>query len=72
MAEPCLALVSEEEDAGEADVRGAEGGAGGGVRDGDNRDRSFDSRFERYEPVRLSDVFGKYRYTYWHAAVGAK
>jgi signal peptidase I len=34
---------------------------------GDNRDRSFDSRAAEYAPVRLSDVVGQYRWTYWHA-----
>ena len=34
---------------------------------GDNRDRSADSRLQNYGPVRLSDVVGKYSWTYWHA-----
>ena len=39
---------------------------------GDNRDRSFDSRVPEYPPVRLSDVVGQYRWTYWHASSAAK
>ena len=39
---------------------------------GDNRDRSFDSRAPEYAPVRLSDVVGQYRWTYWHASSAAK
>jgi signal peptidase I len=39
---------------------------------GDNRDRSFDSRATEYAPVRLSDVVGRYRWTYWHASSAAK
>ena len=39
---------------------------------GDNRDRSFDSRAAEYAPVRLSDVVGEYRWTYWHASSSAK
>jgi signal peptidase I len=35
---------------------------------GDNRDRSFDSRATEYAPVRLSDVVGQYRWTYWQAS----
>ena len=34
---------------------------------GDNRDHSLDSRAEEYAPVKLSDVVGKYSFTYWHA-----
>lgn len=33
---------------------------------GDNRDRSLDSREPEYV-VRVSDVVGQYRWTYWHA-----
>ena len=39
---------------------------------GDNRDLSFDSRAEEYGPVRMSDVVGKYLWTYWHATSVAK
>jgi signal peptidase I len=39
---------------------------------GDNRDLSFDSRAAEYEPVRLSDVVGQYRWTYWHTSSVAK
>jgi signal peptidase I len=39
---------------------------------GDNRDLSFDSRAPEYEPVRLSDVVGRYRWTYWHTSSVAK
>jgi signal peptidase I len=39
---------------------------------GDNRDLSFDSRAAEYGPVRISDVVGKYRWTYWHASSVAK
>lgn len=35
---------------------------------GDNRDISLDSRSEEYAPVLLSDVVGKYKWTYWHAS----
>ena len=38
---------------------------------GDNRDRSLDSREPEYV-VRLSDVVGQYRWTYWHAKAVAK
>jgi signal peptidase I len=34
---------------------------------GDNRDLSFDSRTPEYAPVRLSDIVGQYRFTYWHS-----
>jgi signal peptidase I len=39
---------------------------------GDNRDVSFDSRAAEYAPVRLSDVVGQYRWTYWNASPSAK
>jgi signal peptidase I len=39
---------------------------------GDNRDRSADSRLAKYGPVRISDVVGKYRWTYWHASTASK
>jgi signal peptidase I len=39
---------------------------------GDNRDLSFDSRAAEYGPIRLSDVVGQYRWTYWHASSAAK
>jgi signal peptidase I len=39
---------------------------------GDNRDLSFDSRASEYAPVRLSDVVGQYRWTYWHTMSAAK
>ncbi|MGA3344940.1 MAG: signal peptidase I [Terracidiphilus sp.] len=35
---------------------------------GDNRDRSADSRLPGYGPVLMSDVVGKYRWTYWHTS----
>jgi signal peptidase I len=35
---------------------------------GDNRDISSDSRLPEYGPVHISDVVGKYRWTYWHAS----
>jgi len=39
---------------------------------GDNRDYSLDSRVPEYPPVRISDVVGKYSWTYWHASSVAK
>ena len=39
---------------------------------GDNRDNSLDSRYQKYGPVRFSDVVGKYKWTYWHASSAAK
>jgi signal peptidase I len=39
---------------------------------GDNRDLSFDSRAVEYDPVRLSDVVGQYRWTYWRTSPVAK
>jgi signal peptidase I len=39
---------------------------------GDNRDVSLDSRFADYSPVRISDVVGKYGWTYWHASSVAR
>ncbi len=39
---------------------------------GDNRDLSLDSRAPEYAPVKLSDVVGQYRLTYWHASATAK
>jgi signal peptidase I len=39
---------------------------------GDNRDLSLDSRYAEYGPVRISDVVGKYSWTYWHAPSGDK
>lgn len=39
---------------------------------GDNRDRSLDSRYIEYGPVRISDVIGKYSWTYWHASSADK
>lgn len=33
---------------------------------GDNRDLSADSRLNEYGPVRISDVVGRYTWTYWH------
>jgi signal peptidase I len=39
---------------------------------GDNRDLSFDSRAPEYAPVHLSDVIGRYSWTYWHAPRPAK
>jgi hypothetical protein len=39
---------------------------------GDNRDRSLDSRMAENGPVRVSDVVGKYRWTYWNASAVAK
>ena len=39
---------------------------------GDNRDRSFDSGAAEYAPVLLTDVVGKYRWTYWHTSSVAK
>lgn len=39
---------------------------------GDNRDRSFDSRAPDYAPILLSDVVGRYRWTYWYAPPVAK
>jgi signal peptidase I len=39
---------------------------------GDNRDLSLDSRFPQYAPVEMSDVIGKYCWTYWHASWGNK
>jgi signal peptidase I len=39
---------------------------------GDNRDYSLDSRAENYGPVRVSDVAGKYRFTYWQASAVSK
>jgi signal peptidase I len=39
---------------------------------GDNRDISLDSRSSEYGPVLLSDVIGKYTWTYWHASEAAK
>jgi len=39
---------------------------------GDNRDLSLDSRVPEYGPVRISDVVGEYRWTYWHASSSAK
>ncbi len=39
---------------------------------GDNRDDSLDSRFPDYGPVRISDVVGKYNWTYSHALPDTK
>jgi signal peptidase I len=39
---------------------------------GDNRDQSLDSRAPEYAPVNLSDVVGKYSWTYWQAAPEGK
>jgi hypothetical protein len=39
---------------------------------GDNRDLSFDSRAAKYGPVRISDVVGKYHWTYRHASSAAR
>ena len=39
---------------------------------GDNRDISADSRLPKYGPVHISDVVGKYSWTYWHAPSAAK
>ena len=39
---------------------------------GDNRDISLDSRASEYAPVLLSDVVGKYTWTYWHTSEPAK
>ena len=39
---------------------------------GDNRDLSLDSRYPGYGPVRISDVVGKYSWTYWHASSSEK
>ena len=73
VAEPYLAAVSREEVPAEMVTFAARTMAPGELFVmGDNRDHSFDSRLDKYGPVRLSDVFGKYRYTYWHAAVAAK
>ena len=39
---------------------------------GDNRDLSLDSRTAEYGPVRVSDVVGQYRWTYWPSTSDAK
>lgn len=39
---------------------------------GDNRDISLDSRTPEYAPVLLSDVVGRYKWTYWHASSAGK
>jgi signal peptidase I len=39
---------------------------------GDNRDNSADSRLAKWGPVRLSDIEGKYTWTYWHRKAAAK
>jgi signal peptidase I len=35
---------------------------------GDNRDISLDSRTAEFGQARISDVVGKYSWTYWHAS----
>jgi signal peptidase I len=39
---------------------------------GDNRDMSSDSRLAKYGAVHISDVVGKYSWTYWHARSAIK
>jgi len=39
---------------------------------GDNRDISLDSRSAEFPPVLMSDVVGKYKWTYWHASSAGK
>lgn len=39
---------------------------------GDNRELSLDSRMSEFAPVKLSDVVGEYRWTYWHSSSATK
>ena len=65
--EPSLASPTGEELPGLATFPARQIGKGEIFVAGDNRDLSADSRLNGYGPVRLSDVLGKYTWTYWHA-----
>jgi signal peptidase I len=70
--EPYLAPVSSEDNAWMRSFPPKKMGAGELFVLGDDRDNSLDSRAEDYGPVRVSDVVGKYRWTYWHVSAAAK
>ena len=65
--EPYLAPATGEEIARLATFLPRKVGAGEIFVMGDNRDLSLDSRMTEYGKVKLSDVVGKYTWTYWHA-----
>lgn len=72
LEEPYVAPTNPDEDARLSRFATRKVSAGEIFVVGDNRDRSFDSRFADYGPVQLTDVLGRYSWTYWHGNQHAK
>jgi signal peptidase I len=72
LEEPYLAPATGEEIEVLATFSPRKIGAGEVFVMGDNRDISADSRLDEYGTVHLTDVVGKYMWTYWHGKTAAK
>ncbi len=72
LAEPYLAPATDEQTLAPITFGPRTLGSGELFVMGDNRDDSLDSRSVEYGPVLISDVIGKYSWTYWHASAAAK